>query len=48
MKSVDDLEIGREWPYQRGFAAVGLFKPGDAANVGGTHAHKADELDHLS
>ena len=31
----DDLELARAWPYQRGFAAVGLFKPGDSSNVGG-------------
>lgn len=26
----------REWPYQRGYAAIGLHHPKDAANVGGT------------
>lgn len=26
----------RPWPYQRGFAAVGLWHPKDKANVGGT------------
>jgi tRNA(Leu) C34 or U34 (ribose-2'-O)-methylase TrmL len=26
----------REWPYQKGFAAIGLHRPKDAANVGGT------------
>lgn len=25
----------REWPYQRGYAAIGLYHPKDKANVGG-------------
>lgn len=29
-------DVAREWPYQRGFAAIGLHRPKDPANVGGT------------
>jgi tRNA(Leu) C34 or U34 (ribose-2'-O)-methylase TrmL len=29
-------ETSRPFPFQRGFAAIGLFRPGDIANVGGT------------
>jgi tRNA(Leu) C34 or U34 (ribose-2'-O)-methylase TrmL len=28
--------LNRSWPYQRGYAAIGLHHPKDAANVGGT------------
>ena len=31
-----DRETTRPFPFQRGYAAIGLFRPGDPANVGGT------------
>jgi tRNA(Leu) C34 or U34 (ribose-2'-O)-methylase TrmL len=28
-------DLNREWPYQRGYAAIGLWRPKDKANIGG-------------
>lgn len=29
------MTLNRSWPFQRGYAAIGLYRPKDAANIGG-------------